>query len=89
MTMTPWASIDPVPVLGLCHRLERPSRVRDAAAEVGAPVVRAEEPFDDESADPADGSRDLVGLGQKRALAVRLDLVQPDQRSGETVGLTA
>jgi hypothetical protein len=66
------------------------ARVRDAAAEVGAPVVRAEEPLDDEPADPADGSRDLVGLGQKRALAVRLDLVRPDQRSGESsVGLTA
>jgi hypothetical protein len=38
------------------------SRVRDAAAEVGAPVVRAEEPLDDEPADPADGSRDLVEL---------------------------
>jgi hypothetical protein len=36
-------------------------------------VVRAEEPLDDEPADPADPSRDLVGLGQKRALAVRLD----------------
>jgi hypothetical protein len=34
----------------------------------------AEEPLGDEPADPADGSRDLVGLGQKRALAVRLDL---------------
>jgi hypothetical protein len=45
---------------------------------------------DDEPADPADGSRDLVGLGQKRALAVRLALVRPDQRSGESsVGLTA
>ena len=41
--------------------------VRDAAAEVGAPVVHAEESLDDEPADPADGSRDLVGLGQKRA----------------------
>ena len=46
--------------------------------------MRAEEPLDDEPADPADGSRDLVGLGQKRALAVRLDLVRPDQRPGES-----
>ena len=52
--------------------------------------MRAEEPLDDEPADPADGPRDLVGLGQKRALVVRLDLVRPDQRSGESsVGLTA
>ena len=52
--------------------------------------MRAEEPLDDEPADPADGPRDLVGLGQKRALAVRLDLVRPDQRSGESsVGQTA
>ena len=56
-------------------------------AEVGAPVVRPEEPLDNEA---ADGPRDLVGLGQKRALAVRLDLLRPDQRSGESsVGLTA
>ena len=38
--MTPWLSTDPVLVLGLCRRLER-VQVRDAAAEVGAPVVRA------------------------------------------------
>ena len=51
----------PGPGAGPLPRLER-VRVRDAAAEVGAPVVRAEEPLDDEPADPADGSRDLVEL---------------------------
>ena len=87
--MTPWSSADPVPVLGLCPRLERVPGFA-MPREVGAPVVRAEEPLDDEPADPADGSRDLVGLGLKRALAVRLDLVGPDRRSGESsVGLTA
>jgi hypothetical protein len=60
MTMTPWSSTDPVPVLGLYRALSA-ARVRDAAAEVGAPVVRAEEPLDDEPADPADGSRDAFG----------------------------
>ena len=63
MTMTPWSSTDPAPVPGLCGALSA-ARVREAAAAVGGPVVRAEEPLDDEPADPADGSRDLVGVGQ-------------------------
>jgi hypothetical protein len=57
MTMTPWSSTDPVQVLGLCVALSA-AKVRDAAAEVGAPVVHAEEPLDDKPADPADGPRD-------------------------------
>jgi hypothetical protein len=65
------------------------SRVRDAA-EVGAPLVRAEEPLDDEPADPADGSRDRVGLGQKRAppRPARLRTTRSALRQS-SVGLTA
>ena len=81
MTMTPWSSTDPVPASVSAVALGA-AGVRDAAAEVGAPVVRAEEPLDDEPADPADGPRDLVGLGQKRALVVRLDLYD-QQRSAK------
>jgi hypothetical protein len=44
MTMTPWSSTDPVPVLGPSAVALSAATVRDAAAEVGAPVVRAEEP---------------------------------------------
>ena len=51
--------------------------------------MRAEEPLDDEPADPAAGSRDLWD-SVRSAFAVRLDLVRLDQRSGESaVGLSA
>jgi hypothetical protein len=68
MTRTPWSSTDLVPVRGLRSALSV-SRVY-AAVEVGAPILRAEEPLDDEPADGypsmtlgASGEIDLTYVG--------------------------
>jgi hypothetical protein len=80
----------PGPGAGPLRRLERDQGLREATAAVGAPVVRAEGRSMTSQPIPPTGRVTSWDSVRKRALAVRLDLVRPDQRSGESsVGLTA